>query len=407
MLPVAAADNNNICYKCHDNKALAQAADLMGNGPYTNRAPGWPTVFNTADGTVTTAGSVAYKAGAHEKGGVKPTVWPSSASYPALTLAEDGQCINCHDPHGSGNPYGLLTPTAQTLCLTCHNGTQATTVDMSKVYGHKTATNHNLGENWSDGTVVNHAVCNDCHKVHVLTVSDKLKGNDGIDKTGVKVSTLDPNLQYQLCLKCHSAYGSRTAAMLPGTGKLDLRQQFLTTNNNHHGVFGRVSNTYITVNNMSATGAAILNRAGGLPAGTPVLRCTDCHDWHTSNNVDALKWPFGTSNEKESFCKKCHSPYIYDGNETTGPPPAGTKSGYDHRGRNAHFSNTVGGCIACHGGGKNALVYGGTHGGNVTFALGAGKRFIGGTYINNWRVGSCTTSGGCNNHNESYGVKTF
>jgi len=420
MLPVGDGEPNRVCYKCHDNSALAQAADLMGNGPFTNRAPGWPTIFNTVDGSVYRAGKTQWDASAHARGGIYPMVWPGIGSYPSLSLFEDGQCINCHDPHGSGNPFGLLASSTQSLCTTCHdsgNTVSAPKIPVSGTNGHRTTTGHSVTEDWSSGTVSNHATCSDCHKPHELRSAvggnvygtQRIYGSDGVDQALNKVSPIDTRLQYQLCLKCHAAYGSRTVASLPGTTvSKDVYGTFTTNNASHHGVFARVTNfrgwnggwgnPYIDAGTLTAKGEAILARASGMPAGWPIIRCDDCHTVHASNNSYGLI----NTDKAQGLCLECHESTVYTADST--------QSAFSqHRKGGDHVGNTRGGasgkCDMCHGGSY------GIHGSNVNLpsdgTTATVKFFLTGTYMTGWKnnsstQGACWTTT-CENHsNKTY-----
>ena len=117
------ANNNTVCYGCHTaaSTGFPYAASSRTASGYPNHGT-WP-----GEATYT----VAYVQSAHT-GSAHAT---AAAVSPGLGYA-GGDCKNCHDPHGTSNPYAMSSfgsprpgrrdrPAAFDLCFKCHGDSRA------------------------------------------------------------------------------------------------------------------------------------------------------------------------------------------------------------------------------------------------------------------------------------------
>lgn len=364
-------DNNELCYNCHDSVALVKKVYGTGVYWYEAAAPGYPTVYwkggtNNNDNTipdtelvdpaVKIAGQSLFSVSSH--GSNANAKWPGGTEGGNYTQASNaaGACYNCHDPHGSGYQSSTLKP-ASDLCFTCHDGTGPSSKNVAGQFdgtvGHTVKdpnyiARHVPGQdpaqmNYDDNSKT--VQCVDCHNTHILKtkdtfVQDNLKAS-GIDVNGNFKQVAD--YQYEVCIKCHSTFGSKTT--LP-TGWSDVRSRFQTTHDSHHGVFGvKGTNTYVNSTTLTAYGLNILNRTP--PAGQGKVLCSDCHYTHTGTDVSN---PYNLKLSTDSavstaplivkHCTLCHKPTSY-GYTTSTDSRFSDHSKGDHK--------TSNGCYECHG----------------------------------------------------------
>lgn len=127
-VPLPASGTGIACLACHEPHGSSNpwliARQVKGMSGATN------TVSITA-----TSGSTPACVGCHDAdsgtfGGARPfgitkhatvtTSTLSSVTWPGLPGATAGQCSNCHDAHGTGNP-DMLRASGEDLCLRCHD----------------------------------------------------------------------------------------------------------------------------------------------------------------------------------------------------------------------------------------------------------------------------------------------
>lgn len=214
---VVTGNDNSVCLACHSAAGSAWPAASAGAYPGDGRWPG-SAVFS---GTT----------GIHKGSAV---VWPGREGEYA-----GGDCKNCHDPHGTPNPYDeLRTETAAgadayrytagdySFCLNCHDGTpgadirskQPTSVGGTSA---ETTAGHTVHDTNPQGVPVGQPVpCWVCHTAHGsastfgLLIGTGLSGSAAIlgDAAGELnvprgVDLRDPAyaaVVRQLCLSCHT-----------------------------------------------------------------------------------------------------------------------------------------------------------------------------------------------------------
>lgn len=186
----ATGNDKSFCINCHSSNSV------------NNRYPG-AAVYNNSKHSLTTSNN-------------------TNASYPGIT-GQAGQCLNCHDPHGTPNGTSLaamktlrspytdipLTPSNKgtinytvnnfAFCFQCHNNTSANTkYNIQTLYtdngnikgGHYIKT---AGGNLAAGSKI---TCEDCHSLHGSVNNNKYSMNDALG------SNLGDGRNE--CLACHT-----------------------------------------------------------------------------------------------------------------------------------------------------------------------------------------------------------
>jgi predicted CXXCH cytochrome family protein len=235
---------------------------------------------------------------------------------PFSTTAD--QCAACHRSH-SGQSASLLPQTGpqSNLCLTCHDGTGATTnveaqytdpaVPVNdpaarEYYRHDalTTSTHTRSDLDEFGGVANrHSECGDCHNAHRVTATGstetaggwtaggRLDGISGVSVlngpagappayTFLDGVTAPITLEYQLCLKCHSGFTTlpSNAGFTPSQYVLDKGVELNPANGSYHPVEAAGTN---------ATQKMADSLAGTSPykqwtfTVDATIRCSNCH----------------------------------------------------------------------------------------------------------------------------------
>jgi predicted CXXCH cytochrome family protein len=290
------ANNNTVCAACHtaataDFPAGETQRDAVG---YLDTGT-WPGMarYTAAYTPATHTGSPHTSAQA---------IWPSSG-YAA------GDCKNCHDVHGTSNPYDELVGTfdpASTdsdqfaLCFTCHksvaNGGVGT--DIKSLYppaaggtstdarsGHRIVTSV-AGAKLAAGDAL---PCYDCHNPHGTAGAYSLQVRDIGDSAGeIDLSTADGIRKF--CFACHvpqdTANGwSGSAWTAVGTATVEgIRRD---------GSDGSVLKV------------PTLAGAGHKQADTQ--SCYSCHGGPTSMGANNVHNPTGGESSGGADCFSCHS----------------------------------------------------------------------------------------------------
>ncbi len=302
-----------------------------------------------------------------------------------------GNCGHCHEQHASldgseptptGGPDAYLGfDMEQDLCLSCHDGSPASTdiaAQFSKTNKHPRLTStdgvHRAHESTSSAftSTSRHAECTDCHNPHVANAIvapgyDATSAAKGpiIGATGVNPSTpvaggtitytfvtvTSTFEQYKVCFKCHSSWtaNSRTTA-----------DEFNMNNDSYHYVEGdktgytrKIAST--ATFNSTYVGVMMTRYSGASNAvlRTAKMLCSDCHGpsdagvgpegVHGSNYNNVLKVPSGSpyttwsatsaipnsnssSETTNVWCFNCH-PQTFQGSGFDGEDADGTDNG--------------------------------------------------------------------------------
>ena len=326
-----------------------------------------------------------------------------------------GNCAHCHEQHASlggsePNPTGgpdvyLGFDLEQDLCLSCHDGSPASTdIDsqFAKTGKHPRLTTDGIHTAYeTSGTdfagTNRHAECTDCHNPHVANAIDAparygdaaaakgpIIGATGVDPTNPSgggapsaytfVTVTDTFEQYKVCYKCHSTWAanSKTTA-----------NEFNIYNDSFHNVEGdKTISGYTTTTDAGIASTATFNHtyvgdtmtryAGASDAvlRTAKMLCSDCHGpsdagvgpegVHGSDYNNVLKVPSGSPytnwsstssipnrNNASSnvWCFNCH-PSSFEGSGFDGGEASGTDNGIA---RELHIEKHDGeACQDCH-----------------------------------------------------------
>jgi predicted CXXCH cytochrome family protein len=244
------------------------------------------------------------------------------------------QCAACHRTHAAAAASTVAKPPPQsTLCLTCHDGTGAST-DIKARYTDATVpandaasrayyrhdalavTSHTRADLNEFGGVSNrHSECSDCHDPHRAdsapstetangwTASGRLGAVSSVSVTNgaagaaptYTLRTAPVTLEYELCLKCHSGFTQlpSNAGLTPSKYALDKGVEFNPANASYHPVEAPGTNaTQKMADNLAANSPY---KRWNLTVGSTV-RCTNCHaDGTTAATAGAALAPHSSS----------------------------------------------------------------------------------------------------------------
>lgn len=331
-------------------------------------------------GNTSWAGAALYGGTGH--GSSPNMVWPGPAPANRTEIDAPGKCLNCHDPHGYSDANGVIPHLAlqreEGLCLTCHDGSPATTnvlADLQKPFRHPvtdfSGRHQGPGESLpSDFGIApmnqRHSECADCHDPHVSRPDRFAPTGDELSKVtlgasrvtvlnGVAGSTPNytftpgadtlaaPTAEYTLCFKCHSSWTTQPA------GQTDLAKVLNPSNPSYHPVeaYGRDPNLHPL---------AFANGWGTLST----TRCGDCHgsDFgsargpHGSLNRHILKQPYTASASNrvmspDELCFACHTYDTY-ANRNAAPSVLDYSRFGGENGHARHVDQEQVPCYACH-----------------------------------------------------------
>ena len=338
-------------------------------------------------------------------------LWPGPFPRARMAVADAGKCLNCHDPHGEKDRYGLipslLVAREENLCLSCHDGDPSSrdiAREIRKPYAH--AVRQNFGRHRADegadpalySYVGNnrHVECSDCHNGHALfgdpmppLAPQASNRNAWVSRLRVinggpgtvpqydylpAVDTSTPVLEYEICFKCHSSWTQQPP------GQPDLARLFNPNNASHHPVERQGNNPGIDPN-------AFVN---GLNAFSTIF-CSDCHGSedaelrgpHGSQFPNILRRPYEANSGsrivgRDELCFACHN------FETYADPGAFALSQQASRfnppaspgGHTFHVTQQNVPCFACHDSHGSpqfgALIVTGRTPGLLTFSMNVG-----------------------------------
>jgi predicted CXXCH cytochrome family protein len=245
------------------------------------------------------------------------------------------QCEVCHSAHTAKAPNLLVKPGSQsTLCLTCHNGTQAIAnvqeeYDLTRpvnnpatreYYSHDavdptTSTKHTRSQlNEFGGLSNRHSECADCHNSHRVgttgstqtangwdaSASGPLAGVSGVSVVNSPTAGAAPaytfldgvtnpvTREYQLCFKCHSSFTTLLPNIpgKPSTDALDKAAEFNPANESFHPVEAAGKNG--TEAMKASLAASSPNKLWNFNIGS-TIRCLNCHA--SSSTPDTIPDP--------------------------------------------------------------------------------------------------------------------
>ncbi len=211
-----------VCSDCHSShKPLAEDTKLLGiqDGVDADGNPAWLySPPNTPIGN-------AFCYGCHGASSTLPPKFQGferfkSSPHKAIVTEPNNpaaiQCLACHQPHGSDFP-SLLKDDTPALCVTCHDGTTASSFDMTS---------------WANSghATIGGLVCEDCHDSHGTTNASMLRelgGATGYDGTTATWSQLQ-----LFCTACHAEPPVGPGTTVDHT-TVDTTQQLCTDCHSH------------------------------------------------------------------------------------------------------------------------------------------------------------------------------
>lgn len=346
-------NDNELCFTCHRDDDVA--------GVYPRRE--------------------VYETSSH---GIDPrAAWPGPFPPARTEVGAGGKCLNCHNPHGSKDRYGVtpsqLVAREEELCLACHDGDPSARDigrEIRKPYGHpalRYVDKHRADEGGDPARFSavggsRHAECSDCHNAHAaagdaLPPVPPAASNRNARVSRVRVAngaagtiplydfrfandTSVPVLEYEICFKCHSSWTQQPP------GEQDLARLLNTSNPSFHPVEGPGKNPGI------APGAF----AGGKNAAS-TIHCSECHGSddaelkgpHGSQFPNILKRAYEARSDfrvttPDELCFLCHSFETYA--NPAGALPAQQASRFNPpaapNGHAFHVGQRNVPCYACH-----------------------------------------------------------
>jgi predicted CXXCH cytochrome family protein len=320
----------------------------------------------------------------------------------------DGECLKCHDPHGSEARFNLRKEDTNSLCLSCHAAVLENHTSVHKAVTEKNCTACHQAHSsehkrllvketrelclschedvahqvqtavsFHDPMKPGNSDCLQCHTPHASDTSHQLKAPPAelcgkchleIAKTAMNAS--NPHsavLEGEACLNCHKPHGSEHAKLMKGAPVetcLACHKEGPKTiaskkeENPARPVFVDLAAPTAPTTppgkpKLIAKGVPELSTKGLNPHG-PVAegKCAACHDVHGGSNANLLKAAFSTefyqkfAPENYALCFTCHDQKLAESAKT------GDATNFRDGERNLHYLhlNKEQGrsCIACH-----------------------------------------------------------
>ena len=134
-------NNNNLCYNCHSQKPVAYPAQEPDRMPISSNYPGY-FEYNSAGNKISGVenrkrwpGQLVYENNGFSSEGKYFSPHRSDLDMPRTDNNSSGMCLNCHNPHGTKNPFDMLDttylniqsalvsgkPPNYSLCFKCHS----------------------------------------------------------------------------------------------------------------------------------------------------------------------------------------------------------------------------------------------------------------------------------------------
>lgn len=288
-----------------------------------------------------------------------------------------GECLSCHDPHGSSNRRMLKKDSIPQLCTECHKTT------MSASHAHKPAgedcttchkahsgTNEKLlilerralclkchdqvGKTIESSTVHHDPVKGDCLQCHTAHASDQIKAlkappqdlcaschKETADKAMAAKHKHAAVTDARACLNCHLPHGSQRDHLLaakPVSSCLECHKKPIKVGADR------------VVAGMGELAIDTMHKHGPIQKGD----CAGCHDVHGGEHTSLLVANYSRefyqqfNEEAYALCLKCHDRQLAQAETTE------TQTSFRDGSRNLHFVHVVKGgaqgrnCRACH-----------------------------------------------------------
>ncbi len=346
-------DRSKFCIKCHDgDEPPIRQVSRDVNVPYSVYFPAVLVTQTTAD----YSGTNGWLNKSNYVNNVDGGGIPYSAHY-----AENVQCTDCHNPHGSDGKRLLARKedTASSAstgeCMNCHSYSgewhniyptaPAIFLELTNASNHpvfdKNSTNiHSDSEDYATIYVDNrHAECWDCHDPHSTQKTGTKVGSTNLsgplaNVTGaVRIGTtnnfqLQPATEdYQVCYKCHSSYWTNLSGNSAGSVRNIAAEFYRTSSTSSYHFVEKTSNGNLSPNVLTHMVAGGTDHDGNPWKNNSKMYCTDCHGTptgakgpHGSVNEGLLKgMPYDftvtsrSNMDSRTICFNCHSYSYYTG----------------------------------------------------------------------------------------------
>ncbi|MHB1459407.1 MAG: cytochrome c3 family protein [Armatimonadota bacterium] len=371
-----------------------------------------------------------------------------------------GLCVQCHNPHGAGDSGGVykhMTSSAEELlCFKCHGtgfkpiGASDIETDIRKPYSHDVTAYQRLHDDAAESASISvnpnpalsgakrHVECADCHNTHYgrttpraaqsSNIGQMLLGSWGVrpifsaapwvaptNYVVVRFQDTSTELEYYLCVKCHSnwSFGNTAPYTKDGLLETNTAMEISPSNPSYHNVTGQLASTVPTHDVVfgTATPPAYVSPWGPNSA----MACTDCHSSdtvsgargaHGSTYSSMLKKRYkaqagasdntGKAGTQADLCFDCHDWNTYGAGGT------GTDTNFRKDSDNLHqkTAHQVGGCAQCHssvphGAQRQHLIVYATD--DPPYAMDASQGIMSYTDANggSYQISNCTTVGAC------------
>lgn len=196
-------NNNNLCYTCHSSKPVGYPAQEEDRMPIGSSYPGYfeynsngvkiPGVENRKRWP----GQLAYENSGYSSSGKFFSPHRSDLDMPRKDNNNSGMCVNCHNPHGTKNPFDMLDttylniegafvggrPENYELCFKCHSTLGPTGMNpegkrigdfYDKLINNDAESGHQFKTTFGYVKKGDKLPCYDCHNPHGS------QGNDGV-----------------------------------------------------------------------------------------------------------------------------------------------------------------------------------------------------------------------------------
>jgi len=238
---------------------------------------------------------------------------------PLLRYNSSDYCLSCHSPAAPPPPVHGGSVQAAPRVTTRITSVGSQIKKWSAHHEQPGATNlKSRKERERYRTASRSVTCTDCHNPHAVNarkasssiVSGSLQGVSGIDRNGLKISSV--SYEYEVCFKCHAEYSYSITYILRVVNTANKRLAFDPSNPSYHPV--------VSMGRNAAVPSIPSSLEPNLSVSTMIF-CTDCH----RDDAGGSKGPHGSSyapilgeryettdNTPESYqnyalCYRCHN----------------------------------------------------------------------------------------------------
>lgn len=244
-------NNNNLCYTCHSQKPIGYPAQESDRLPIASTYPGY-FEYNSNGVKITGVenrkrwpGQLVYENSGSSASGKYFSPHRSDLDMPRKDNNGSGMCLNCHNPHGTRNPFDMLDttylniqgafvsgrPGNYALCFKCHStdGPAGMNPENKRIADYYDKSVNNDGESGHQFKTTFGYVragdklpCYDCHNPHgsqgndglhpnTFLLSDQRAGWSGLDS----LQTSSTQVR-RFCFGCHKSSDGQGGGTVEG-----------------------------------------------------------------------------------------------------------------------------------------------------------------------------------------------